>query len=326
LDVGDGNVVTGENIMAMTDQERRNAVQNTAVFARMFPDAKLAVVEALKANGEVVAMTGDGVNDGPALKAAQIGVAMGVKGTEIAKSAASMVLLDDELKHMVTAVHMGRKIYANLHKAIRYIISIHLPIILVVALPLAFGWPYLHMLLPIHVVFLELLMDPTCAIAFENEPPEPGIMNQKPRPQNQSLFTWRQLSLSIVQGVMLTAGIMVMYHYAISHGKNEEATRTFVFTTLMAGNIFLTLANRSFEHAIHKTLFYKNKTMYFILAIALTMMVVIVFTPSVQTVFKLGSINLSEAMVCWGTALVSVGWFELWKILVFGRKNTVTVA
>ncbi|MCB0577209.1 MAG: HAD-IC family P-type ATPase, partial [Saprospiraceae bacterium] len=150
----------------------------TVVFARMFPDAKLRVVEALKANGAVVAMTGDGVNDGPALKSAQVSVAMGQRGTEIAKGAASMVLLDDDLGHMVNAISTGRRIYNNLRKAIRYVISIHVPIILVVLLPLLFGWPYLHMLMPVHVIFLELIMDPTCAVAFENEPAEPNVLKK----------------------------------------------------------------------------------------------------------------------------------------------------
>lgn len=323
MNIGSGSVCTGEALMAMNEEERQQSVRNHMIFARMFPDAKLKIVEALKKNGEVVAMTGDGVNDGPALKSAQIGVAMGKKGTEIAKGAASMVLLDDDLKHMVTAVRMGRKIYANLHKAIRYIISIHLPIILVVLVPLVFGWPYLHMLTPIHVIFLELIMDPTCAVAFENEPEEKGLMKKPPRPQNQPLFTWKQLSLSLVQGIVITAGVFAMYHFALYLGKDEMTTRSFVFTTLMASNILLTLVNRSEENTLRQTLFYKNNIMFIILGIATSLMVVILYFPPLRLMFKMGPISLQESLICIATAFFSVVWYELWKILSFRRKNNV---
>ncbi|MBP6828196.1 MAG: HAD-IC family P-type ATPase, partial [Saprospiraceae bacterium] len=224
----DAPALTGEAVMEMPPAQLQEASARTTVFARMFPDAKLRVVEALKANGEVVAMTGDGVNDGPALKAAQVGIAMGLRGTEIAKGAASMVLLDDDLAHMVKAVKTGRRIYNNLRKAIRYIISIHLPIVLVVLLPLLFGWPYLHMLMPIHVIFLELIMDPTCAVAFENEPAEANVLHKPPRTTSKNLFSWPELSMSLVQGLAITAGIFAMYHYAVGQGKDEATTRSFV--------------------------------------------------------------------------------------------------
>jgi len=325
MNIGSGTACSGEAFMAMNAEERQQAVRDNVVFARMFPDAKLKIVETLKKNGEVVAMTGDGVNDAPALKSAQIGIAMGKKGTEIAKAAASMVLLDDDLKHMVEAVRMGRKIYANLQKAIRYIISIHLPIILVVVLPLVFGWPYLHMLTPIHVIFLELIMDPTCALAFENEPEEKGQMQKPPRSQNQPLFTVKELSVSIVQGIAITAGVFAMYHLAISQGKSENETRSYVFATLMSSNLLLTLTNRSFEHSIRRTLFYKNNIMYVILAIAAVLMVVILYFPPVRRIFNLGAISMMETLICFCTAFVCVGWFELCKVLSFRRKNIVTI-
>jgi Ca2+-transporting ATPase len=144
----------------------------TTIFTRMFPEAKLKIINALKANNQIVAMTGDGVNDGPALKAAHIGIAMGKKGTEIAKQAASLILLEDDLSKMVHAIAMGRKIYSNLKKAIQYIISIHIPIILTVFIPLALGWVYPNIFSPIHIIFLEIIMGPTCSIIYENEPME----------------------------------------------------------------------------------------------------------------------------------------------------------
>lgn len=309
----EGEAVTGEEVMQMSESQLRATAGRATVFARMFPDAKLRVVNALKSNGEVVAMTGDGVNDGPALKAAPVGVAMGRRGTEIAKGAASMVLLDDDLAHMVRAVKTGRRIYQNLRKAIRYIISIHLPIVLVVLLPLLFGWTYLHMLMPVHVIFLELIMDPTCAIAFENEPAEPNVLQKPPRAHTDNLFSWRELSLSLVQGLVITAGVFVMYHFAVAQGKDENTTRSFVFVTMLAANIFLTLANRSFEYTIARTIFYRNNLLWWIIGVSTAIAIAIMLAPSMREMFQLGPLNGSEVGWCLLTALVSVGWFEVWK-------------
>jgi len=308
-----GRAVSGELVMQLSEAELQTTVKTANVFARMFPAAKLRVVEALKANGEVVAMTGDGVNDAPALKAAQIGVAMGRRGTEIAKGAASMILLDDDLKRMVTAIRMGRRIYNNLRKAIRYVISIHVPIVLVVVVPLAFGWKYLHMLAPIHVIFMELIMDPTCAVAYENEPSEPGIMKKTPRAPNTPLFTTRELGISILQGVVITAGILVLYHYAVAQGASEEKTRSFVFATLMLANIFLTMANRSFELTIARTIRFTNRFIWVALAAATGILAAVLFVPWLTGLFQMAPLSWSEIGLCVATAFVSVGWFEVWK-------------
>ena len=305
----------GEEIMALNDLELREAVKKVNVFARMFPEAKLRIVNALKANGETVAMSGDGVNDGPALKAAQIGVAMGKKGAEIAKSAASLVLLNDNLSAMVTAIKMGRRIYDNLRKAIRYIISIHLPIVLTVLVPLLFGWPYTHILLPLHVIFLELVMDPTAAIAFENEPSEPNLMRKPPRAANTSLFSWNELLVSLLQGAAITAGVFFMYHFAIGQGKTEESVRSMVFATLVTANLFLTLANRSFEYALHRTLFYKNNMLPFILAVSIGMLVAILYVPFLSHLFKMGAISAADLGWCVLAGFISVVWFEVYKAI-----------
>ena len=305
--------LTGEEIMALSDSELRTTVQKTNVFARMFPEAKLRIVNALKANGEVVAMSGDGVNDGPALKAAHIGVAMGKSGTEIAKSAASLVLLKDDLRAMITAIRMGRRIYDNLRKAIRYIISIHLPIVLVVLLPLLFGWPYTHLLLPLHVIFLELVMDPTAAIAFENEPAERNLMRKPPRPAHSTLFSGRELGFSLLQGAMITAGVFFMYYVAIAQGKPEAGVRSMVFATLVSANLFLTLANRSFDYALHRTLYYKNPTLPIILGISVALLLAILYVPFLHDLFKMGAMSAADLGWCVLAGLVSVGWFEVWK-------------
>lgn len=312
--------MTGDEVMKLDEGELREAVQKASVFARMFPEAKLRVVNALKANGEIVAMSGDGVNDGPALKAAHIGVAMGKSGTEIAKSAASLVLLNDNLDAMATAIRMGRRIYDNLRKAIRYIISIHLPIVLVVLVPLLFGWPYAHMLLPLHVIFLELVMDPTAAIAFENEPAEPNLMHKMPRPGNASLFSWKELAVSLLQGAMITAGVLFMYQVAVGQGKVEEDVRSVVFATLVSANLFLTLSNRSFDYAFHRTLFYKNPMLPVILGISVFMLLAILYVPFLTHLFKMGALSAADLGWCVLAGFVSVGWFEVWKALKGGRR------
>ncbi len=308
-----GAVLTGEEVSNMPMEILQQRVEQVSIFARMFPEAKLRIVEALKANGEVVAMTGDGVNDAPALKAAQIGIAMGHRGTETARAAASMVLLDDDLSRMVTAIEMGRRIYANLRKAIRYVISIHVPIVLTVVLPLMFGWPYLYMLAPVHVIFMELLMDPTCALVYENDPGDPNLLEQPPRRNHTSLFSLSEVSLSIAQGLAITAGIFALYHYAIAQGATEGKTRAFVFATLMLANIFLTLVNRSFEYSIAHTLRYPNRMLWLVLAVAAAILAAILFVPSVRELFQLEALALGELGLCALTAFASVFWIELNK-------------
>ena len=215
-------VLTGKEVLSLTQEELQQKVKRVSIFARMFPEAKLKVIDALKENGEVVAMTGDGVNDGPALKAAHIGIAMGKRGSEVAKSAASLILTDDDLAHMTDAVALGRKIYDNLKKAIQYIVSIHIPIILIVTLPLLLLWKFTNIFSPVHVIFLELIMGPTCSIIYENEPMEPGTMQRPPRKMGASFLSLKQLSISIIQGLMITAGCLGLGYYYMQQGAGES--------------------------------------------------------------------------------------------------------
>lgn len=305
--------MTGKQIMDLSDADLQDAVQRVNVFARMFPDAKLRVVNALKANGEIVAMSGDGVNDGPALKSAQIGVAMGKKGTEIAKSAASLVLLEDDLHGMVLAIAMGRRIYDNLRKAIRYIISIHLPIVLVVLLPLLLGWPYVHILMPLHVIFLELVMDPTAAVAFENEPAEPNLMQKPPRNAEASLFSWNELGVSLLQGAIITAGVLGMYQWALYQGLPETGVRSMVFATMVFANLFLTLANRSFDFALPQTIRYKNPVLPIILAISALVLLLILYLPWLSKLFGMEPLSITNLAWCLLAGFSSVVWFECYK-------------
>lgn len=310
-----GQFLNGDDAMTMSEADLRQAVKKLDLFVRMFPEAKLRVIEALKANGEVVAMTGDGVNDGPALKAANIGVAMGDRGTDIAKKAASLVITDDNLYKMIDAIANGRKIYHNLKKAIRYIISIHIPIILTVLMPLLLGWQFKNIFTPVHVIFLEMIMGPTCSIFFENEPMEAGTMKHKPRSRDEGLFSWRELSGSILQGLIISLGVLGVYYWAMTTGHGEDVTRTMTFITLITSNIFLTLVNRSFRETIVKTIRYKNNLLPIVLIASFVLLICLQFLPIIRETFHLVKLDLHDWLTCAAVAFVSVFWVELYKAL-----------
>ncbi|WP_435353126.1 cation-translocating P-type ATPase [Emticicia sp. SJ17W-69] len=315
--------ITGDELMQLNDAELQKKVLDTNIFTRMFPDAKLKIINALKVKHEIVAMTGDGVNDGPALKAAHIGIAMGKKGTEIAKEAASLILLKDDLSKMVDAIAMGRRIYSNLKKAIQYIISIHIPIILTVFIPLALGWIYPNIFSPVHIIFLELIMSPTCSIIYENEPMEKNTMSQKPRPFTDAFFSFKELTTSIVQGLMITVGNLAAYQYSISQGYDESLTRTFVFTTLIVANIVLTLVNRSFYYSIFTTLRYKNNLVLLIISITIAILSLLLFVKPLTKFFDFEALNLSQLLICIGIGFISVIWYEAVKWWKRSHKDSV---
>ncbi|OYU82685.1 MAG: haloacid dehalogenase [Flavobacterium sp. BFFFF2] len=307
---GCDQTISGEELMKLSDEALQTCVMNTSLFTRMFPEAKLKIINALKANNQIVAMTGDGVNDGPALKAAHIGIAMGKKGTEIAKQAASLIILEDDLSKMVDAIAMGRKIYTNLKKAIQYIISIHIPIILTVFIPLALGWIYPNIFAPIHIIFLEIIMGPTCSIIYENEPMEPNTMVQKPKPLTDTFFNWKELSISLVQGLFITAGTLSVYQFAVYNGYNEDLTRTMTFTVLITANIFLTLINRSFYYSIFTTLKYKNNMVLTLVFTTIALVGIILFVKPVNRFFDFEILNQKQLLLCILIGFGAVIWFE----------------
>jgi Ca2+-transporting ATPase len=307
------HTLRGEELMNMTDAELEARVSTTQVFTRMFPEAKLRVIEALKAKGEIVAMTGDGVNDGPALKAAHIGISMGKKGSEIARQASSLILMEDDLARMVDAVAMGRRIYTNLKKAIQYIISIHIPIILIVFLPLALGWVFPTLFSPIHIIFLELIMGPTCSIIYENEPLEKNVMEQKPRPFTTTFFNLRELTTSIIQGLIITLGALCIYQYAAQNGHDEATTRTMVFVMLVAANIFLTLVNRSFYYSVITTTGYKNNLVPLIILITVALTGLMLYVNPITRFFEFEHLSGTELMIVTVVGFVSVIWIEVTK-------------
>jgi len=311
--------ISGKDLMLLSEKDLAKKVIETQIFTRMFPEAKLRIINELKNQNEIVAMTGDGVNDGPALKAAHIGIAMGKKGSEIAKDAASLILMNDDLSKMVKAVAMGRKIYTNLKKAIQYIISIHIPIILTVFIPLALGWIYPNIFSPIHIIFLELIMGPTCSIIYENEPIEKNTMKLKPRPLSDTFFSWKELTTSIIQGLFITAGTLGTYQFALSQNLGENITRTMIFTTLVIANVVLTLVNRSFFFSIFTTLKYKNNLVLLIIGITISLTGIILFVPAISAFFQFQKLSLTQLGFSILIGSVSVLWFELVKLW---KRNT----
>ena len=318
---GADTLLTGQQVMDMDAASLRLQAADTAVFARMFPEAKLRVVEALKANGEVVAMTGDGVNDGPALKAAHIGVAMGRRGTEVARQAASLVLVDDDLGSMVAAIAQGRRIYQNFKKAVFYVVSIHIPIILTVAVPLLAGWRWANLFAPVHIIFLELVMGPTCSIAFENEPAEAGQMQQPPRPLTATFLAGAELARSIVQGLGITLAVLGVYYVTMRQGQPVAVGRTLVFATLVLSNIVLTLVNRSLTRSVWQTLRVPNWVLWLMLGLTLGLLLASLLVPAAQQLFGFAPVSAAALGWCTLAALVGAGWIEVYKALLRAPKN-----
>jgi len=239
------HVLTGGELDALSDEALRTKLRDVQVFARIVPQQKLRIVEAFKANGEIVAMTGDGVNDAPALKAAHIGVAMGKRGTDVAREAAGLVLLNDDFASLVVTIRLGRRIYDNLRKAMSYAIAVHIPIVGMALLPVLTGQPLL--LMPAHIMFLELIIGPACSIVFEAEPEESNVMRRPPRDSNEALFGGVLLTGSLLKGLMAFGVAAAIYAWAISQGFEENTVRALVFVAMVAENIALIFSNRSLD-------------------------------------------------------------------------------
>lgn len=309
-----GKVLNGTDIMAMDDRELEKRIIEFNIFARVFPEAKLRIVQAFMKSGEIVAMTGDGVNDAPALKAAHIGVAMG-RGSAVAHASAGLILPDDNLHWMTEAILLGRKIYTNLRNAFRYIISIHIPVILLVAVPILLAWDVNNIFLPIHVIFLELIMGPTCSIIYENEPAASNIMEQPPRKRNESLFSVSELSVSVLQGLMIAVVSLSVCYLSIASGDSPEKVRTITYATLIWCNIFLTLENRSFQLPVFKTIWLRNPLMPLILFASIVVLLLSVYVKPVQELFGFTALTGHEFIVSILWAAAGVFWIDFYKII-----------
>ena len=294
-----GDVLTGQQLEKLSDDELAKILPNTTVFARVLPEQKLRIVNALKAMGQVVAMTGDGVNDAPALKAANIGIAMGGRGSDVAREAAALVLLDDAFESIVAAIRLGRRIFDNLRKALSYILAVHIPIAGLALLPLLFGWPVVFF--PVHVVFLELIIDPACSIAFEAEPEEPDTMRRGPRPSSASLFDRRDVIVGVAQGAIGLFGVLAVYATSLERVAEEQA-RAMAFASVVAVNIGLILANRSRWESLRGSLGRHNPFLWWIVSAAMGVLLLAIYVAPVSQLFRFAPLSTGQLLLCFAPA------------------------
>lgn len=314
-------VITGLELDNMINEELRERIRDVNIFARVVPEQKLRIVNAFKENGEIVSMTGDGVNDAPALKAANIGIAMGGRGTDVAREAGSLVLLDDDFSSIVKAIRLGRRIFDNLRKAMAYVLAVHVPIAGLSLIPVLFGWPLV--LLPVHVVFLEMIIDPACSIAFEAEPEEPDVMSRPPRNRKEPLFSRRTIILSLLQGTAVLAVTLAIYRIALNQGRGELEARSLCFTTLVIANLGLILSNRFWSKNLISGLRCKNWALSIIIAATLSILILVLYVPFLRNLFKFGMLHLNDLAVCLGAGIACILWFEIVKYLSKPRTKQV---
>ncbi|MBL8638586.1 MAG: cation-translocating P-type ATPase [Alphaproteobacteria bacterium] len=310
-------VITGDDIKKLDEKELQNAVKTTHIFARISPDQKLRIVQALKANGEVVAMTGDGVNDAPSLKAAHIGVAMGLRGTDVAREASSIVLLDDNFASLVHTIALGRRIYDNLRKAMVYIVAVHVPIAGLALLPLIFDKPLI--LTPLLIALMEMVIDPACSVVLEAEQAERNVMKRPPRNPSSPLLTSSAILWGVTQGVVALVILGAMWVVANQKGMSEKEIRSLIFVSLIIINFSLILINRSFSASIFKIFKHKNPILgWGALGIAV-LFSVILFNPFAKGLFNLGDVHFHDVVFALLAGIISMVILEWMKPLFRNR-------
>jgi P-type Ca2+ transporter type 2C len=310
-----GDILTGADLERMGDDELDRHIQNTNIFARAVPEQKLRIVNALQNKGEVVAMTGDGVNDAPALKAAQIGIAMGQRGTDVARESAALVLLDDDFSSIVQAVKLGRRIFDNLRKAMAYLLAIHVPIAGMSLIPVLFKLPLV--LLPIHVAFLHLIIDPACSIVLEAEPAEATVMQRPPRNPKEPLFGRRTVGLALLQGMGILAIVLTIFVIALARGQGELDARALTFTTLILANLGLILSEGSTSRLNLKILRSPNPALWWVLGGGLFFLAIVLYVPIVRHLFSFSFLHPIDLAICLLGGAIALVWFEVLKVFHF---------
>jgi Ca2+-transporting ATPase len=309
-------IMTGQQLDATSDEALASRIGTIDIFARVVPEQKLRIVRALKETGEVVAMTGDGVNDAPALKAAHIGIAMGQRGTDVAREAAALVLTDDDFSSMVGSVRMGRRIFDNLRKAMAYILAVHVPIALISMLPVLLRMPLV--LMPIHIAFLELIIDPACSIVFEAEHEEGDLMDRPPRPVTTRMFSTGMVATALFQGFVVFVAVAAVWLYASAAYPKTPAgemdVRTITFVTLVLSNIGLILANLSWSETIVQTVRQRNVALWWTVGGALVFLSLMLYVPMLRGVFSFSFLHVQDVGIALAVAVASVLWFEVFKI------------
>lgn len=306
-------VIIGPELDELSDGELQSRVETANIFARVVPEQKLRLVNALKANGEIVAMTGDGVNDAPALKAAHIGIAMGDRGTDVAREAAALVLLDDDFSSIEQAVRVGRRVFDNLKKAMAYLVAIHVPIAGMTLIPVLFKWPLV--LLPIHIAFLHLIIDPACSVVFEAEPEEADVMRRAPRNSKERIFSRPTLALSFLQGLGVLVILVAMYSVALRRGQGDQEARALAFTTLIIANLGLILTNRSWSRTMLGTLQSRNAALWWVVGGALVFLGMVLYVPFLRELFRFSTLHFEDLALCLTAGAISIIWFELFKVI-----------
>jgi Ca2+-transporting ATPase len=305
--------ITGDELDKMNHLELRERIKDVNIFARVVPEQKLQIVNALKANNEIVAMTGDGVNDAPALKSAHIGIAMGERGTDVAREASALVLLDDDFSSIVDAIRLGRRIYDNLRRAMGYILAVHVPIAGMSLLPLVFNYP--AVLLPAHIAFLELIIDPACSTVFESEKEDPNIMKRPPRSIHQPMINPKTITINLLQGLGILLATFGLYIFISRSGAGELEARTFAFAALVLSNILLIVVNLSWSKNIHKIILSANKTLGTVVLSALCFLLAVIYIPFLSELFHVVPLNLKDLLFISVVVFLSLIWFEILKFL-----------